>query len=72
MGVAELIEQKLGDVLRAAGVKVSVILQPRADAVARLGFEKIKNGEAVSPEALDASYIRRSDAEIMRSSKTRR
>jgi tRNA threonylcarbamoyladenosine biosynthesis protein TsaB len=40
------------------------ISPPRADAVARLGFEKISRGETVSPEALDANYIRRSDAEI--------
>lgn len=37
-----------------------------AEGVARLGFEKITAGETVSPEALDANYIRRSDAEINR------
>jgi tRNA threonylcarbamoyladenosine biosynthesis protein TsaB len=42
----------------------------RADRIAALGFQKLQSGEIVSPEALDANYIRRSDAEIVRSSKT--
>jgi tRNA A37 threonylcarbamoyladenosine modification protein TsaB len=37
---------------------------PRSDAIARLGWEKIRKGETVSPEDLEANYIRRSDAEI--------
>ena len=46
------------------GIRAAIIPYPRADAVARLGFEKIKAGETISIEALDANYIRRSDAEI--------
>lgn len=37
---------------------------PRADAVAQLGWQKIQGGEVVSPEELEANYIRRSGAEI--------
>ena len=33
-----------------------------------LGCEKIQAGEIVSPEALDATYIRRSDAEVKKGS----
>ena len=62
-------DQKLADALRAAGVSVTIIQPARADAVARLGYEKIRAGEIVTPEALDATYIRRSDAEIMRSTR---
>jgi tRNA threonylcarbamoyladenosine biosynthesis protein TsaB len=65
-------DQKLAERLREGNINVTVIPQPRADAVAQLGFEKIQNGEIVSPEALDATYIRRSDAEIMQSRRTLR
>ena len=65
-------DQTLADRLEADGLKVTLIPHPRADAVAGLGFENIRNGEAVSPEALDATYIRRTDAEIMQSRKISR
>lgn len=38
----------------------------RADAIARIGFLKIQAGEVTSVEALDANYIRASDAERKR------
>ena len=53
-------EQKLADLLGAS----NVVPPPRADAIALLGYEKLRAGEAISPEALDATYIRRSDAEL--------
>jgi methylmalonyl-CoA epimerase/tRNA threonylcarbamoyl adenosine modification protein YeaZ len=59
-------DQRLAEALKHTNVDVSIIPPPRADCVARLGFEKLRRGETVSPEALDATYIRRSDAEIMR------
>jgi hypothetical protein len=43
---------------------VQVITRPRADAYARIGLAKILAAETISPEDLDANYIRRSDAEI--------
>ncbi len=46
------------------GSAVQVIARPRADAYARIGMAKILAGETVSPDELDANYIRRSDAEI--------
>ncbi len=50
--------------LRASGHAVGVVRQPQADLIARIGYHKIMAGQTVTPEALDANYIRRSDAEI--------
>jgi tRNA threonylcarbamoyladenosine biosynthesis protein TsaB len=50
--------------LRNAGVPLEEVESPRSDVVARLGWEKIQAGETVSPDELEANYIRRSDAEI--------
>lgn len=60
-------DSKLVGLAREKGLSVMQIAYPRADAIAQLGFEKIEAGEVVSAEALDANYIRRSDAEIKRS-----
>jgi len=49
---------------QAAGLQTREVERPRSDAVARLGWKKIQAGTIVSPEALEANYIRRSDAEI--------
>ncbi len=57
-------DEKVAELARAKNLPVAVVSAPRADALARLGFEKIEAGEVVSPEALDAVYIRRSDAEV--------
>ncbi|HKS73424.1 MAG TPA: tRNA (adenosine(37)-N6)-threonylcarbamoyltransferase complex dimerization subunit type 1 TsaB [Terriglobales bacterium] len=42
----------------------SVVDWPSAGQVASLGWKRILAGETISPEALEANYIRRSDAEI--------
>jgi tRNA threonylcarbamoyladenosine biosynthesis protein TsaB len=55
-------DQKLADLLR--GNSVTVIASPHADFVARVGYEKLRAGHSITPEALDATYIRRSDAEV--------
>jgi tRNA threonylcarbamoyladenosine biosynthesis protein TsaB len=57
---------KVAEQLREAQ-HVRVIPLPQADVIAKIGYERIRTGQTVSPEALDASYIRRSDAEIMKS-----
>lgn len=57
-------DAKIADFVREKGLRVIQIDHPRADVVARLGFEKIQAGEVISSEALDANYIRRSDAEV--------
>jgi len=38
--------------------------RPGSEEMARIGWQKLKAGEATSSEQLDANYIRRSDAEI--------
>ena len=57
-------DAKIAELAREANLRVLHIARPRADFIARLGFEKIQAGEITTPEALDANYIRRSDAEI--------
>lgn len=57
-------DSKLAETFRSAGLAVTLIPPPKADAIARLGFEKIQSGEGLAPDVLDATYIRRSDAEI--------
>ena len=62
-------DNKLAEAARAAGEQIKQIESPRTDAIARLGWEKIRRGETISPEDLEANYIRRSDAEIFATSK---
>jgi tRNA threonylcarbamoyladenosine biosynthesis protein TsaB len=57
-------DKNLADFARTAGLTVIEIERPQSDAIARLGWQKLQKGETVSPEALEANYIRRSDAEI--------
>ena len=54
-------DKSIADLARSAGLKVEEVPRPRSDAIARLGWEKIQSGQTVSPEALDANYLRRSD-----------
>jgi len=48
----------------ASGIQVQEVARPEIEAIARMGLQKLLAGETVSVEALDANYIRRSDAEI--------
>ncbi len=50
--------------LQAAGVAVELVARPRGDLIARIGLARFSQGATISSEALDANYIRRSDAEI--------
>jgi tRNA threonylcarbamoyladenosine biosynthesis protein TsaB len=54
----------LAESARAAGLQALLVEPLDAGAIARLGWKKIQGGETVSPEQLEANYIRRSDAEI--------
>jgi len=55
---------QIAEAARKAGLSPVEIPEPRSDAIARFGWEKIQTGQTVSPEDLEANYIRRSDAEI--------
>ncbi len=54
----------LAEMARAAGIPVEQIAYPDSGVIARLGWEHLQRDETVSPEELEANYIRRSDAEI--------
>jgi tRNA threonylcarbamoyladenosine biosynthesis protein TsaB len=49
---------------RGERLTVSVVEQPNAEMIARFGWKKIQAGKTVSPEQLEANYMRRSDAEM--------
>jgi tRNA threonylcarbamoyladenosine biosynthesis protein TsaB len=47
-----------------AGTTLRQIERPGAEAIARIGLRKMLAGQTVAADALDANYVRRSDAEI--------
>lgn len=57
-------DEAVAQALRSGGQAVTLVVQPLADLIARIGWHKLMAGETVSAEALDANYLRRSDAEI--------
>ncbi len=61
-------DEAVARALRQRGVAESLgeAPRPRSDVIARLGWRKVLAGQTVTPEALDANYIRRSDAEILK------
>jgi tRNA threonylcarbamoyladenosine biosynthesis protein TsaB len=63
-------DTSVAEALKALGVKTVTIEPPASDAVARLGWKKILARDTVPPEALEANYIRRTDAEIFSKSGT--
>jgi tRNA threonylcarbamoyladenosine biosynthesis protein TsaB len=54
----------LAEKLAAAGVRARLTERPDSSLIARIGARKLMVGQTVSVEALDANYLRRSDAEI--------
>lgn len=54
----------VAEALRVDGHAVELVAHPGSSGIARLGWEKLNAGERVTPEQLEANYIRRSDAEI--------
>jgi len=57
-------DQNLAQAARLLGLGLEEVEYPGSDAIARLGWRRIQAGQTVSPEELEANYIRRSDAEI--------
>jgi len=57
-------DETLGENARDAGSSVSQVPQPGAEVITRVGWRKLRASETVTPEQLEANYIRRSDAEI--------
>jgi tRNA threonylcarbamoyladenosine biosynthesis protein TsaB len=54
----------LAELAAASHSAVAVVTSPGSEVIARIGAAKLLAGETVSVEALDANYLRRSDAEI--------
>ena len=50
---------------RDAGFSVAAVEPVSAEVIARFGWKKLRAGETVSPEQLEANYMRRSDAEML-------
>jgi tRNA threonylcarbamoyladenosine biosynthesis protein TsaB len=54
----------LAGIARDAGLKVFMIEMVSVQMIAQLGWRKLREGETLTPEQLEANYIRRTDAEI--------
>src|SRR5258708_23553168 len=54
----------LAEVTSSSHSAVVILTAPGSEVIARIGARKLLAGETVSVEALDANYLRRSDAEI--------
>lgn len=57
-------DEAVAAIARAAGFPVTLVKRPDAAAVAARGLARLRAGQTVSPEQLEANYIRRTDAEI--------
>jgi tRNA threonylcarbamoyladenosine biosynthesis protein TsaB len=56
-------DHSLAMIAGECGVKIQEVERPGSEAAARIGLGKLLAGETVPVDALDANYIRRSDAE---------
>lgn len=59
-----IFDPALADAARSHAMQVEQVPEPRADVIARLGWEKIQLREIAPADELEANYMRRSDAEI--------
>jgi tRNA threonylcarbamoyladenosine biosynthesis protein TsaB len=57
-------DKVLAEAAQSANLPVVLVVPIDAGTVARLGWPQIQAGQTVSPEQLEANYIRRTDAEI--------
>ena len=57
-------DQNVSEFLLNKKIRTELVQRPRTDMIARIGWRKIQAGDTVSPEQLEANYIRQSDAEI--------
>jgi tRNA threonylcarbamoyladenosine biosynthesis protein TsaB len=61
-------DSNLAAAATAAGLTISTLEPISAASVARLGWRKLQAGATVTPEQLEANYIRRTDAEMLEKS----
>lgn len=57
-------DASVADFALSAGSRATLVEPMRAEMIAKLGWRRLRAQETVTPEQLDANYIRRSDAEI--------
>ena len=57
-------DHAVAELASPTGIQVQEVTRPGSEVIARIGLQKLLGDETVSVEALDANYIRRSDAEI--------
>jgi tRNA threonylcarbamoyladenosine biosynthesis protein TsaB len=57
-------DHAIAEAAQVKGLHVVEVERPRSDVIVQLGWRKIVSGETVSPEALEANYIGRSEAEL--------
>jgi tRNA threonylcarbamoyladenosine biosynthesis protein TsaB len=57
-------DASVADFAKSAGSRVILLKGIGAEMIARLGWRRLRAQETVTPEQLEANYIRRSDAEI--------
>src|SRR6266850_498086 len=57
-------DTSIADAVRNAGFGAEQVAYPRSAEIARLAWGRIRRGETVLPENLEANYMRHSDAEI--------
>lgn len=58
-------DPSIAEAARGAGLPVPILCPISAAAVARLGWHRLQSSETVTPENLEANYIRRTDAEMV-------
>ncbi len=58
-------DPSLGDAARATGNATQFLEKVTPEMIAALGSQKLAAGATVTPDALDANYLRRTDAEIL-------
>jgi tRNA threonylcarbamoyladenosine biosynthesis protein TsaB len=59
-------DKVVADAMRVKDVQIKEVPLPGIDIIAECGYQKIIAGKVVTPEALEANYIRRSDPEVLR------
>jgi len=57
-------DSTLAAIATEVGLPVLAIEPPNSEMIARFGWKKLQAGKTVSPERLEANYMRRSDAEM--------
>ena len=58
-------DAQIAEIVRVAGGDARVVAYPQADTIARIGWKKFSAGDLADVVALEANYIRRTDAEIL-------